>query len=203
MLKSALLENMGIAHGFYRHDETVRLGKDPILPQQVHGSRVVQPRSLAHRPADGLWATSRQHVVMGVRTADCIPVLMAEPSGRVAAIHAGWRGVAGQIVERFLERQQRHGIDPAQWHIALGPAADGCCYEVGPEVRVKLDGLARKGCVDLRALLRQRLTRKGVEEIETVGPCTICGGSGWASYRRQGAEAGRNIAAISTLRYTN
>ncbi|XP_060085165.1 purine nucleoside phosphorylase DR_1966-like [Ylistrum balloti] len=166
-----------------------------VLPQQVHGYRVVRRCYLADGPADGLWdygSTAR----LGIRTADCIPVLLATSTGYVAAIHAGWRGVVACIVERFLQRQLRFGREPKQWTVALGPAAGGCCYQVGPEVCEALGLIAEERYLDLRLLLAERLQQLGVGIIDFVGPCTICSKDGWASYRREGKQAGRNLAWI-------
>ncbi|RMF14511.1 MAG: laccase domain-containing protein [Candidatus Dadabacteria bacterium] len=197
MLTSSLLDKVQVAHGFC--SEADALPEGLALPQQVHGVRVVQPCNLDSKPADGLWV-SRGVAPIGVRTADCIPVLLAHPDGVVAAIHAGWRGVAAHIVEQFLQRQDRRfGRKWGDWRAALGPAAGGCCYEVGPEVLAALGLSGGKQCIDLRELLRQRLEAVGVA-VDIVGPCTICSGGAWASYRRDGQAAGRNVAWIAPRR---
>lgn len=195
------LRRRGVRHGFVAADTgalppAAWLPAGLWLPEQVHGARVVQPQHLAGRPADGLWQRGPGRP-LGIRTADCVPVLLAAPeAGMVAAIHAGWRGAADRIVERFLQRMIRRGLPASVWAAALGPAADGCCYEVGPEVPAAL-GIVAAPTVDLRRLIHDRLEALGVEDVESVGPCTICGGSPWASWRRQGASAGRNVAWIA------
>lgn len=192
-LSSPLLDAWGIPHQFFSNApagvEAVR------LPRQVHGTRVVRPESLGERPADGLW-TTRAGQRIGVRTADCVPVLLAHEDGAVAAIHAGWRGAAERIVLRFLGRSEGLGRPMAGWRAALGPAAGGCCYEVGPEVAVRFGRPGRRLRLDLRELLVERLEAVGVR-CERVGPCTICGGPPWASWRREGRAAGRNVAVIA------
>lgn len=170
------------------------------LPEQVHGVRVVQPGRQAGRPADGLWQTVRASAPIGVRTADCVPVLLHAADGTTAAIHAGWRGAAAGIVERWL-RARRWAGDPAHdWVAALGPAADGCCYEVGPEVMAAFGLAPQRGRLDLRGLLAVRLQALGCGIVERVGPCTMCGGPPWASWRRQGPIAGRNVAWIAPFK---
>ena len=193
VLQAPLLCDLGYPHGFVAAG--TRAERVPVMPQQVHGVRVVHPRALAaNAQADGLWTRDR---AVGVRTADCVPVLLGVRGERLAAaIHAGWRGVAQGIVERFLARAgRRWSLTPRRWVVALGPAAGGCCYEVGPEVAAALGLPPRRGRIDLRELLRRRLVALGCT-IELVGPCTICT-STWASYRRQGAAAGRNVAWIA------
>lgn len=208
ILYSRELSAAGVPHAFCPGTgvggEAVRLQPSPrqpitawVAPEQVHGVRVVHVTRLGGRPADGVWSDAAG-VAVGVRTADCVPLLLAAPEhGRVAALHAGWRGIAGGIVERFLGRQARVGVAPQAWIVAMGPAAGGQRYEVGPEVAAALGLPARRGFVDLRALLSERLRALGISQIECVGPCTITAGPPWASYRREGSAAGRNWAWIS------
>lgn len=199
-LSSKALADRGIRHGF-EPAGAATLPPDLRMPEQVHGIRVVQPSRLRGLPADGLWLPAEGRGAIGVRTADCIPVLLAGPDDSVAAIHAGWRGVAGRIVERWLAARRRAGV-AGPWVAALGPAADGCCYEVGPEVAAAVGLSPRHGRIDLRRLLAGRLLALGCEVVESVGPCTICGGAPWASWRRQGPAAGRNVAWIAAKEAT-
>lgn len=194
-LCSEVLTARGISHGFAPAGAAT-IPSSLHVPEQVHGVRVVQPGHLGGLPADGLWLPAGRRGAVGVRTADCTPVLLLGPDGSVAAIHAGWRGVAGRIVERWLGGRRRAGAT-GPWVAALGPAADGCCYEVGPEVAAAVGLPPRRGRIDLRHLLAARLTALGCEVVEFVGPCTICGGAPWASWRRQGPAAGRNVAWIA------
>jgi len=142
-------------------------------------------------------------------TADCVPLLLAAGRGlAVAAVHAGWRGIAAGVVEAAVAGLAR--IAPgAPLVAAIGPAAAGCCYEVGPEVIEAVlpggerlsptrDGRAR---LDLRGLVLDRLIRAGLERpaIELVGPCTICSAD-WPSYRREGTRAGRALAFAAPAR---
>jgi copper oxidase (laccase) domain-containing protein len=198
-LFSRALDARGVLHAF-ESAAVADAPQDLVLPQQVHGVRVVQPERLAGRPADGLWQRPDRPLRIGVRTADCVPVLLHGPDGSTAAIHAGWRGAADRIVERWLAARRRAGAPAEGWAAALGPAADGCCYEVGPEVAGALGLPARHGKIDLRLILAKRLQLLGCEIVERVGPCTICGGPPWASWRRQGPAAGRNVAWIASIK---
>jgi YfiH family protein len=139
-----------------------------------------------------------------VWTADCVPVLLAG-GGVVAAVHAGWRGTAADVVGAAVKRfHDEYGIAAEMIHGSLGPAISGPAYPVGDEVIEALrklgieDRLWRRDChVDLRALLAARLAQLGLcrQRIEIVGPCTAS--TPWlASYRRDGEAAGRQWSMI-------
>lgn len=122
-----------------------------------------------------------------VFVADCLPVALAGPRG-VALIHAGWRGLAGGI------------LDPAAAAVeatsaAIGPGIGPCCYEVGDEVRDRFAGMGegvRAGrMLDLPEVARRLLTEAGVERIEVAGLCTSCEEELFFSHRRDGGRTGR------------
>lgn len=139
--------------------------------------------------------------IVAVRVADCVPVLLEGP-GVVAAIHAGWRGTAGDIVRKVIEAlQQRLGIPADRLKAAVGPAIGRECYEVSPQVLEQLASVAPPGLdwysgqmADLRALNLGILRDAGVQ-AEMVGGCTRCEPGLW-SHRRDGAAAGRQVGAI-------
>ena len=131
-----------------------------------------------------------------VLTADCIPVVLGA-DGAVAALHAGWRGLADGVLEegvRALRDVGRRGEVVA----IVGPCAGACCYEVGEEVHTAFGGARRKGrLIDLRAIAHERLLAAGVAEVRDVQACTICDEC-YFSYRREGLRAGRQ-AGIAWL----
>lgn len=141
--------------------------------------------------------------VVAVRVADCVPILIEGRAGDrwlVAAVHAGWRGTAADIVRHTLQRLAALGAAPAMLRAAVGPAIGPCCYGVGEEV---IDGLSRVAAapgwregrqVDLRKLNLDILRAAGVQ-AEQVGPCTRCTPGLW-SHRRDPAGAGRQVGAI-------
>jgi purine-nucleoside/S-methyl-5'-thioadenosine phosphorylase / adenosine deaminase len=106
--------------------------------RQIHSSQVHAVTELPRHPlaGDGL-VTSRAGLVLAVRTADCLPVLLADPVQRaVGAIHAGWRGTLARVVENGVGAMRLHfGSDPADLKAAIGPGIHRCCYEVGEEMR--------------------------------------------------------------------
>lgn len=193
----------GVRHGFAPGPGAI----DAWRPRQVHGAAVAEPgrADAPAEPADAALARAGGPPV-GVVTADCVPVLLAAEGGAaVAAVHAGWRGLAAGVVEATLERL-RTAAPGCALVAAIGPAADGCCYEVGPEVIAALapdgsrvaPGMRGRPRLDLRGVVADRLRAAGLtpDAIERLGPCTICS-SGWPSYRREGDRAGRALAFIA------
>ena len=194
---------------------------EAVMVTQVHGNGVVVVRRGEARPsaataADVLVSDDPQ-VAVAVRAADCVPLLLGDRrTGAVAAVHAGWRGMlAGIVPATVAEVAARSGTAPANLRVALGPSIDGCCFEIEREIAARFaerfgDGVWQawrdggsgrapgKGTLDLRRVGRRILLDAGVpdEAIEFVGPCTFCGDSGFASYRRDGANAGRQSSWI-------
>lgn len=148
-------------------------------------------RDSAQQPsieADGHAIAARGLAAM-VLTADCIPVVLGA-RGAVAAVHAGWRGLADGVLEEGVLALREVG---GRGDVAaiVGPCAGACCYEVGEEVHAALGGLHRDGrLIDLRAIAHERLLEAGVAEVRDVHACTICD-ERFFSYRREGARAGR------------
>lgn len=104
---------------------------------QIHSDVVCQFDAAPYRQCRGdASLTNRQGLLLGVRTADCAPVLLVDPKKRVvAAVHAGWRGTLQRIVSKTTGRMQmQFGCRPQDLLAAIGPAIGGCCYEVGTEV---------------------------------------------------------------------
>jgi YfiH family protein len=176
--------------------------------EQVHGRTIHEITAGAEAvadvgPGDGL-ITTVPGLGLLVWTADCVPVLLAG-DGVVGAIHAGWRGCAADVVGAAVKQMARlHDTPPGDLRAALGPSVCGACYEVGPEVpealrRFDLDESRWRigNRVDLRGFLSARLEALGVPtgHIDTVGGCTVESAE-LASYRRDGAAAGRQWAMI-------
>jgi len=179
---------------------------------QVHGKLLASLSPEPGRPfsgavsvgtCDGL-ITCEAGVGLVVWTADCVPVLM-EGGGVVAAVHAGWRGAAAGIVPAAVRRfYLEYGVRPDKLAVALGPAIGPCHYQVGEDVIAALAATAvperfwRDGDrVDLRAFLGAQLERAGVKPSSwsLAGGCTACSAV-CASYRRDGARAGRQWSMI-------
>jgi purine-nucleoside/S-methyl-5'-thioadenosine phosphorylase / adenosine deaminase len=136
---------------------------------------------------------------VGVKTADCLPILLADDRHRtVAAVHVGWRGaVAGVCVSTLQAMATRWGSQPRDLHAAIGPGIGPCCFEVGPEVAIQLGRPARRCHIDLEQSVRRQLVEAGLapEHICSLGLCTFCNDQ-FHSYRRDREKAGRMISVI-------
>lgn len=162
--------------------------------RQVHGTvvaRVEEPGPIADG-VDGHVTTARGLALL-VLTADCLPVALAA-DGAVAMVHAGWRGLAGGILEESVHGLREAGARGAVT-AAIGPCAGGCCYEVGEEVRSAFADVpdAHDGRrVDLTAVAAARLRAAGVDAIHDTGLCTMCADPElFFSHRRDGGVTGR------------
>ncbi len=192
---------------------------------QMHGTDVRVIRDAAEaKPAENSLGDSiycdavisdAKQVLAGVKTADCVPILIGDPKTRsFAAVHAGWRGTYAGIVLYALERLNReYNSQPEDCRIAIGPAAAACCYEVGSEVidafkerfpgaqdlfKPTTDGHAR---IDLLKANRDQLLAAGVatERIHTAPLCTMSRTDLFFSYRREKqalGKVGRLMAVI-------
>jgi polyphenol oxidase len=150
-----------------------------VRGRQVHGARVVVDAQ-GIEEADGQVTTARE-VAAIVLTADCLPVALSGP-GRVGMVHAGWRGLAGGVLEAGVEAV---GAVAA----AIGPGIGPCCYEVGDDVRVVFG--TSGPTLDLKAIARARLEAAGVREIHDCGLCTSCDPERFFSHRRDRGVTGR------------
>jgi polyphenol oxidase len=188
------------------------LPADPVWLRQVHGVKVADADAHAHAgtaaniEADAAVARNARTVCV-VMVADCLPVLLADDKGSVVgATHAGWRGLAADVLERTIEAMQ---VAPQTLTAFLGPCISGSVYEVGSEVRdvfctddaaaseafaPKSDG---KWLANLPLLARQRLIRAGLQDLRIAGGawCTLSDPARFYSYRRDGAS-GRMAALI-------
>jgi YfiH family protein len=162
--------------------------------------------------------TRTPRILLGVKTADCVPVLLGDRrTGACAAIHAGWRGTLASIVTRTLERMAaEYGTRAEDVRAAIGPAARACCYEVGSEVIEAFhqkfpesDSLFKRtreghALVDLHRANREQLNAAGVqlERIHTAPLCTMCRTDLFFSYRREKklhGRVGRLMSVIGTM----
>jgi YfiH family protein len=184
--------------------------------RQVHGRSVLQvaPDGSGLRPAAGLVeadaivSTDPSRAIL-VHVADCVPILLADRRGRaVAAVHAGWRGTAAGVAGAAVAALARHGIEPADLVAAIGPSIGPCCYQVDAPVRQAFATFPAAGwfTVDDEDRWRLDLWRANGEQLVAAGLsaaaihqarlCTRDHPDLCHSYRRDGAGAGRQAAAI-------
>lgn len=190
--------------------------------RQQHSDRIVvveHATTRANPPPEGdALVTTRSGVLLGVLTADCLPILIFDARTRArAAVHAGWRGTLARIVEKTLGLMvSRFGTRPDDSHVAIGPAIQKCCYEVGSEVvelfrqefpQADLFISTRpsgKAHLDLIEATRVQLLACSVppEQIYACPLCTACHGELFFSYRREGRSnnhVGRMLTVIGEL----
>jgi YfiH family protein len=169
--------------------------------RQVHGTTVLRVRGEDGSGGEALALDADGHATalrgMGVMVlvADCLPVLLAS-EGAVAALHAGWRGLAAGVLEEGVRAVEELG-GGSEIVALIGPGAGPCCYEVGEEVHAAFGGARRVGArnIDLAALAHERLAAAGVARVERVGICTICD-TRLYSHRREGERAGRQAGIV-------
>lgn len=206
-----LLAERGVEHGF--GTRAARAPDDLRRPHQVHGIAVVRvtaPRAPGSALGDADAVVSdAPGVPVGVVTADCLPVLLATPSGWVAAIHAGWRGLAAGVIAAACEALRPLASDLSEAVAVIGPHVGACCYEVDAPVvdalaqrfGARLDGALRPAGsghwrLALAPLARVDLERAGLA-ASSMGAlpnaCTRCDAARFHSFRRDGAGAGRLV----------
>ena len=168
---------------------------------------------------DGAHARAAWGPVIAIKTADCVPVLAVDPErGRYAALHAGWRGIAGGILPNLLRAWAEGGSSLEAVRLVLGPAIQRCCYEVGEDCLAHfapehlVGAVAREGPrphLDLGAVLRAQAAAHGLgpHQVAALPYCTACyreaGAHPFASYRRErraGRPGGvRNVSFVGVL----
>lgn len=198
----------GIIAGTTLRDSFFELPAEPRLLNQVHGAAVARwgsPDFDAGLPdADAIVADQPDSICV-VRTADCLPVLLCARDGsEIAAVHAGWRGLAAGVLEATIAAMATANDELLAW---FGPAISQPAFEVGAEVKqafVQQDPGAAAAFVandrgrwqaDLYALARQRLQTVGVSQVFGGGLCTHADAERFYSYRRDG-ETGRLLSFI-------
>ena len=190
-----------------------------ILPQQSHSCNVA---IVSHRKwledTDAL-VTFERDVPIGVQTADCVPILMYAPDREaVAAVHAGWKGSLGGIVDNTLDVLEENGVDLGQLLVAFGPSISKDAYEVDRELGQRfaeagfgdyvhyVDGDSGKPHIDLQGINLERLLRHGVsrDNITLHEGCTFGSKKDadtplYASHRRSGGAPARMLSCIMLL----
>ena len=197
-----------LAAGWQVHGTDVRLVRDEMDARGPTGARGETEY------CDAL-ITDAPRVLIGVKTADCVPILLGDARTlAVAAIHAGWRGTLALIVAKTIERmREQYGTRAVDIRAAIGPAARGCCYEVGAEVieaftksfpggdELLTETRAGHALIDLQRANRQQLIAAGVsqERIHVAPLCTMCRTDLFFSYRREKSQQGRVGRLMSVI----
>jgi YfiH family protein len=181
---------------------------------QVHGAAVLEVSSRAGGPevppvvgeADAVW-TGLAGEAVGVKTADCVPILLVDLEGRhVAAVHSGWRGTVAQVTARTVDALVARGAKPARILCAVGPSIRACCYEVSPELAQTFEeafgpeavrGGGARPHLDLVAALRRTLAERGIADahVDVLPHCTHCDDR-FFSHRRDAGRTGRHLSLV-------
>lgn len=205
-----------LKHGFgTRHSEAYYAVHPVVTLRQTHSNLVRAARGIRDRACEGdALITDEPAKRIGVRTADCVPILLVDPvTHSVAAVHAGWRGTVADIAGRAVHSLAgEFGARAHNIHVALGPSIRVCCYEVGQEVASQfgsilpgvsyaLDGPLK---IDLIEANRRILVRAGIpaEQIYDSGLCTYCMPQEFFSYRREPHNPGRLLSFIQITEAT-
>ncbi len=182
----------------------------PVWLRQVHGTAVVRlPAAVGTAPEADAAVAGVPGVVCAVLSADCLPVLLCDRAGRqVAAVHAGWRGLAAGVIEAAIRQLAAGGAQPAELLAWLGPAIGVAAYEVGDEVRAAFLAAdpgagaafrrrpgAGRWSLDLCAAARLRLAAAGVAAVFGGRHCTHADARRFYSHRRD-APCGRQASLI-------
>jgi YfiH family protein len=188
-----------LVHAFGTRHSPAPNGKLATL-RQVHSNICVTAggRTGVLCEGDALLESTPGNLV-GVKTADCLPILLADGEHRaVAAVHAGWRGTVRGIAREAVRRMgEEFGTRPGALHAAIGPGIGKCCYEVGAEVAAQF-GESGPARIDLVEANRRQLLEAGVPagQIYAAGLCTMCGVAEFHSYRRDKEHAGRMWSVV-------
>jgi YfiH family protein len=193
--------------------------KDLVVLRQIHSTIVV---TFTDRPQPGIaieadaMVTNRPDLLLGILTADCAPILLADPeAGVIAAAHAGWKGAAGGIIGKTLAAMVALGAKPANIRAAIGPTISGANYEIGPETAADIAALdpAAKAHIfvppgksrehfDIPGLLMRQLFAAGVGLVGDLELCTYANPQTYFSHRHathHGRTTGRQISIIGLV----
>lgn len=186
--------------------------KNLIHPSQTHTSNVEIAKigQSLYPDTDGLILANKEQAIY-LNFADCTPVIIFDPINNIAAVsHAGWRGTAGNIASKTVQKMEdEFNSRPKDLKAAIGPAISFCCYNVGEDVYRRLmatvedkDWLSeiRRGdiFVDLKGINKQQLIEAGVkpENIDICPYCTVCNNDLFFSYRNENATTNRHSAVV-------
>ncbi|MEM7428434.1 MAG: peptidoglycan editing factor PgeF [Pseudomonadota bacterium] len=193
-------------------------GERLVTPYQIHSPDAVivdEPWPPQHGPKADAAVTAKPGIAVAVNTADCTPVLFADPAaGVVAAAHAGWKGAFGGVLKWTVEAMVEAGASRQNISAAIGPTISQAAYEVGPEFKERFveadNGYARffipseregHHMFDLPAFVEMRLEEAGIGHIENLHLCTYADEDRFFSYRRKThrseADYGRQLSAIA------
>jgi len=200
-----------LEHGFgTRHSFVDQNTAEIATLKQIHSDRVIVANRAGDLGEGDALISNRAGLALSIRTADCFPILIADPRNRaVAAIHAGWRGAVENIAAKtVIALAKEFGSRPDELVVAIGPGIGACCFEVGSEVAARFGSffpertdLGGRAKLHLDETIRRQLGRNGVtvRQIVSADLCTCCQPDTFHSYRRDREEAGRMVITIRII----
>ncbi len=214
--RDTVLENLRL------FSKAVNVSAESIISRhQIHSSRVVYANENMRgegyflecdEGCDG-YVTDREGVTLGVKTADCVPILFCDPDAHIiGAVHAGWRGTVSGIAAECVKKMSALGANAKNIRAAVGPAIHSCCYEVGEDFRESVISLAgektahefifereRRLFADIVGMNRRILLETGLCEcnIDICERCTCCEPSLFYSHRYSHGVRGTMLSVIS------
>ena len=200
-----------------RATEALSPGAQLVTLYQVHSAQAVtvtEPWDIPRNPQADAMVTNRAGIALGILTADCAPILLADTDAHViGAAHAGWNGALLGITDSVLAAMLRLGAKQTRIRVGIGPCIGQAAYEVGPEFEPRFrtadpanarffvpSPQADHWQFDLAAYVAHRLRQAGVESVEILGGCTYAREGDFFSYRRathrKEPDYGRQLSAI-------
>jgi YfiH family protein len=203
---SALEALPWLDHGFGTRESQWPPAATVSTLRQIHSGRVLMADRSGDLGEGDALISNRPGITLAIRTADCLPILIADSRNRaVAAVHAGWRGTVAGITSNAIQSMaENFGSKPEDLLIAIGPGIGACCFEVGPEVAGQFspffperDDLSGRAKIDLVETTYRQLCRNGigVGQMFHFGLCSSCLPDKFYSYRRD-RDSGRMISTI-------
>lgn len=176
------------------------------MVHQVHGDRMLDAEALGPsiEEADALF-TRKAGRVVGVSTADCVPILLVDPRARlVAAVHSGWRGTDLEITRKTVEGLVHQGARVERLLAAIGPSIQRCCYQVSDELAQRFgarfgDEVLSARNLDLPLAVELTLKKAGLKagQIDRLEECTSCLADRYFSHRRDQGRTGRHLNFVA------
>jgi YfiH family protein len=207
--------NINIETNLNTLTKVIRLPSMPHQAKQVHGSNPLwcKGSGTMHDDDADILLTDQAETALAVCTADCLPILLADPkTGIAAAVHAGWRGTVAQVAQIAVHEMKTRGAIVKNILASLGPCIGPCCFYIDMVTADKLaksvpgaEHLIRHEteiAADLSEINALQLIQCGLADthIECINACTTCDSRHFFSYRRDGDQTGRHLAVVALPR---
>lgn len=190
----------------------LKINQFPLIQaNQVHGSNIAlisSPTPQVINQADGL-ITLKKNLALGIRSADCLPIIYYEPQKKIIAIaHAGWRGVLAKLPKKIIATIASLGGETRKTIVGIGPHIGSCCYCVGPNVASQfeknytnsniINRSNGKIFLNLAFACQEQLKNSGIKKnnLKISNICTSCQSRYWWSYRQEKNNCGNMLTVI-------